>query len=478
MADPLPRARVVSVHVGPVQRFDDDTGDSWSGASGKTALSEPVRVEQHHVTGDEQADRPHHGGPDKAVSVHPSEHHPRRREELGLSSMGRVPSGQGLFGPPGPLPQNEEKGGRPMCRRTEADRGSTIREMRLLGADRGEARLQRVQDILLVTFETERGTGPARDLYRAIAFDLRTCRALSPVHSFDHPVHLSDLPALGPEPVLAFTVIGALKIADLRDGSVLQTFPLPHAGERLRLDDCELALGRYGGRDLLFLHEDGIGYECEWWAVDLATGEPVGDGLVDAHFRYTEVSERLTLRHGYLAHASTEEVVEFGTEDFSVINAPFVYVYSAEDGSWVGKIRLHNGVPEDRNVEIARAAGRTYLAEAGSILTLPEMEPVFSRDVWGVEEVLTVVSRVTEWGGRPVAVLARKPEHSPEVPGQLGYLFLDTETPEKVVLPWPVPLRVHDLQVTTDGTIVISSVEGVHVLHTDPAEAARSGRTS
>lgn len=96
MVDPLPRARVVSVHVGPVQRFDDDTGRSWSSAIGKSALTEPVWVAQHNVTGDEQADRRHHGGPDKAVFVHPSEHYPLWREELGLSSVGPGAFGENL----------------------------------------------------------------------------------------------------------------------------------------------------------------------------------------------------------------------------------------------------------------------------------------------------------------------------------------------------------------------------------------------
>ncbi|MFE1468603.1 hypothetical protein [Nocardiopsis dassonvillei] len=203
-------------------------------------------------------------------------------------------------------------------------------------------------------------------------------------------------------------------------------------------------------------------------AVDLATGEPV-PGMAYEHYRYREISERLTLRHGYLAWPTTEEVVEFGAEDFSVVDKCFVYVQRADDGAWVGKVGLHSGVPEGRDVEIAHAAGRTYLAESGNIVTLPDLEPVFPEDPW------VLVSRVTECGGRPVAVLVQD-QCYPREPRRLCSLFLDTDTPEKVVIPWSVPPQVHDLLATPDGTIVVSSAEGVHVLDVDPEKAARTSR--
>ena len=107
------------------------------------------------------------------------------------------------------------------------------------------------------------------------------------------------------------------------------------------------------------------------------------------------------------------------------------------------------------------AAGRTYLAESGNIVTLPDLEPVFPEDPW------VLVSRVTECGGRPVAVLVQD-QCYPREPRRLCSLFLDTDTPEKVVIPWSVPPQVHDLLATPDGTIVVSSAEGVHVLDVDP----------
>lgn len=96
MVNSRPHSRVVSVHVGPAQRFDDDTERPWVSAIGKSALTGPVRVAQHNITGDEQADRRHHGGPDKAVFVYPSEHYPLWREELGLPWVGPGAFGENL----------------------------------------------------------------------------------------------------------------------------------------------------------------------------------------------------------------------------------------------------------------------------------------------------------------------------------------------------------------------------------------------
>ncbi|QUX31171.1 hypothetical protein KGD83_12150 [Nocardiopsis akebiae] len=339
-----------------------------------------------------------------------------------------------------------------------------MRETLLLGEDWHGARLQLVRDTLLVVVDDDSDPGLPHDSFLAAAFDLPSRRPLGPVHSFRSPVQLVDLPRLGPEPVLAFVAPKVLTIADVRDGSVLKTFALPrtYTDERF-YEVCALALGRCGGRDLLFLHEDDEGlYHRSVTAVDLGTSEPIL-GMACEHYRYREISERLTLRHGYLAWATTEEVVEFGAEDFSVVDKCFVYVQRADDGSWVGKVCLHSGVPDGRDVEIAHAAGRTYLAESGNIVTLPDLEPVFPNDPW------VLVSRVTEWGGRPVAVLVQGRGYSQEPPGRLCHLFLDTDTPEKAVIPWSVPPQVHDLLVTSDGTIVVSSAEGVHVLDVDPA---------
>lgn len=97
MVNAQTRARVVSVHVGPAQRFDEpDTGRSWVSAIDKAALTGPVWVGRENITGDEQADRRHHGGPDKAVFVYPAEHYPAWRAELALPSVGPGAFGENL----------------------------------------------------------------------------------------------------------------------------------------------------------------------------------------------------------------------------------------------------------------------------------------------------------------------------------------------------------------------------------------------
>ncbi|MFY7068463.1 hypothetical protein ACOQFV_21605 [Nocardiopsis changdeensis] len=344
-----------------------------------------------------------------------------------------------------------------------------MQETRLLGEEWRGACLQLVQDTLLVVMEDEREDARLTDLFLAVAFDLRSRRPLGPMNSFGSPVHLVGLPALAPTPVLASATAETLTITDMRNGSVLKTFPLPDTGTGKRsFDGYHLAMGHHGGRDLLFLHQAGEGHHHSVSAVDLATGESL-PALGFNHCRYREISECLTLRHGYLVCPTTKEVVEAWDYGFDTIDKPFVHVQRADDGSRVGEVGLHGWVPEGRAVDIVRAAGNTYLAEAEDIVTLPDLEPVFSAgDPWAV------VSRVTEWDGRPVAVIVQERNRPQELPGLLYLLFLDTKTPQKIVLPWPAPPRVHDLLATPDGTIVVSSAAGVHVLDVDPSEAART----
>ncbi|MFT7836735.1 MOSC domain-containing protein [Saccharothrix sp. BKS2] len=75
-------ARVLVVSVGAVRPLP------WHGrtvASGirKAPVPGPVEVTGLGLAGDEQGDRKHHGGPDKAVLVHPHEHYPAWARELG-----------------------------------------------------------------------------------------------------------------------------------------------------------------------------------------------------------------------------------------------------------------------------------------------------------------------------------------------------------------------------------------------------------
>lgn len=355
-----------------------------------------------------------------------------------------------------------------------------MRETHLLGQDwGGEARFQRVRDTLLVVSKKVDEHKPKDGHERImVTFDLRDRRPLGPARPFTSPVHLCELPMFGPEPVLASMTPDSLIITDVRDGSVLKTFPVTGARRTGPYDhEYDLALGRYGDQDLLFLHEKDEGFYGQvWWAMDLATGAPV-PGTYCTHFCYTETSGRLTLRHGYLAHPTTDEVVEFSDDDFSVFNGHFICVHRAEDGTYLGKVPIKDWVPEDRAVDIAHAAGRTYLAEAGALFTLPDLKPALPH-----QQEWAAVSRVTEWGGRPVTVLYE--ENRFDQPwNRLSYLFLDVEAPEKFPIPWtaahlPETSRlfpqVHDLLVTPEGTIMLSTDKGVHMIDLDPEEAARA----
>src|SRR3954468_3702198 len=72
MDEPIVRASIVSVNVG-VPREHPWHGRIVSTAIWKDPVAGPVRVDGVNLTGDDQADRKVHGGPDKAVYAFASE---------------------------------------------------------------------------------------------------------------------------------------------------------------------------------------------------------------------------------------------------------------------------------------------------------------------------------------------------------------------------------------------------------------------
>ena len=56
------------------ERGDDQSRQPWSTGIFKRPVRGPIRLRQQNLEGDGQADLIHHGGPDKAVCVYPSEH--------------------------------------------------------------------------------------------------------------------------------------------------------------------------------------------------------------------------------------------------------------------------------------------------------------------------------------------------------------------------------------------------------------------
>lgn len=86
------KTEILAVLMGQVRPF---RGDDEPSAIGKLPVAGPVAVGPLGLTGDEQADRVHHGGIDKAIHHYPADHYPWWRGELG-----DVPllDGPGAFG--------------------------------------------------------------------------------------------------------------------------------------------------------------------------------------------------------------------------------------------------------------------------------------------------------------------------------------------------------------------------------------------
>jgi MOSC domain-containing protein YiiM len=70
---------LLSLHVGKIESFGPRGEPS---AIGKRAVAGPLWVTRLGLVGDEQADRRHHGGQDKALHHYPQEHYARWRQEL------------------------------------------------------------------------------------------------------------------------------------------------------------------------------------------------------------------------------------------------------------------------------------------------------------------------------------------------------------------------------------------------------------
>ena len=56
------------------QRYQGDDGKSWESAIVKSRVTGPIAVHSERLNGDQQADRVHHGGPDKAILVYSRSH--------------------------------------------------------------------------------------------------------------------------------------------------------------------------------------------------------------------------------------------------------------------------------------------------------------------------------------------------------------------------------------------------------------------
>jgi MOSC domain-containing protein YiiM len=85
-------AQIIAVLTGKV---DPAFSPEEASAIAKRAIDGPVAIGPLGLTGDEQADRVHHGGPDKAIHVYPFDHYSWWTEELGAQPLLNAPGGFG-----------------------------------------------------------------------------------------------------------------------------------------------------------------------------------------------------------------------------------------------------------------------------------------------------------------------------------------------------------------------------------------------
>ena len=89
----LAEIRLVSVNVAEPQFLAMRSGAPVVSAIAKQPVADPtIFLDQRNLTGDRQADRRFHGGPDKAVYAYPADHFPAWQAELGIEL------GPGSFG--------------------------------------------------------------------------------------------------------------------------------------------------------------------------------------------------------------------------------------------------------------------------------------------------------------------------------------------------------------------------------------------
>ena len=84
----------VRTHVVPAIPGHEER--QWRTAYYKDAANGPVQVSRLGLAGDDQFDRDHHGGPDRAVLGYSAEHYARWSEELGTAEIGAGGFGENL----------------------------------------------------------------------------------------------------------------------------------------------------------------------------------------------------------------------------------------------------------------------------------------------------------------------------------------------------------------------------------------------
>ncbi|EGK11400.1 MOSC domain protein [Desmospora sp. 8437] len=91
----MQKARLLSVQVGKLQVYRTD-GKEWISAIAKQAVEGSVFLGKFNLEGDGQADRKHHGGPDKAVLAYAASHYEVWRRQPDLPGIGPGGFGENL----------------------------------------------------------------------------------------------------------------------------------------------------------------------------------------------------------------------------------------------------------------------------------------------------------------------------------------------------------------------------------------------
>ncbi|WP_163529153.1 MOSC domain-containing protein [Halobacillus ihumii] len=76
--------KVLSLNVGRPENYSTDKGELRS-AYRKQPVTEPVYLSSLNFSGDEQADKKHHGGVDQAVCLYPANHYRHFEKEYGMT---------------------------------------------------------------------------------------------------------------------------------------------------------------------------------------------------------------------------------------------------------------------------------------------------------------------------------------------------------------------------------------------------------
>ncbi len=94
-------AQVLTLHTGKARRIEPGESGEWWDKAWETGFYKEPRTGPHWLgyegfRSDEQADRKHHGGPEKAVCVYSAEHYPYWQETLDMPDLPHGAFGENL----------------------------------------------------------------------------------------------------------------------------------------------------------------------------------------------------------------------------------------------------------------------------------------------------------------------------------------------------------------------------------------------